>query len=568
MPRPGTQLILGLLRTAGEDGPSDQAKLDLIQSHRRDKQTSRDLDRLLITEISTLNAALKKAQKLLDQLRVKQEELRQLIEKLRAPPLRLAVFLGWIETAGQVLAKVAHGVDHHLVAVDGEAECSDLAPGATVCLSSSLGLILGRAENGIDVGDTATVERRLSNDRLILRDRDEEVVVQAAEALHTASLEPGDQVLWSRQLGLAFAKIPMGDSSPRFLNIKDITEPPPRIGGLHHNLRRLIATITASVARPELARRYGVADFNVSILLFGPPGCGKTLIAQTIAFLVSQMTGFPCRFVVVNGAELESPFVGQTQANIRRLFKELNGYDGPTILFIDEVEAIGRHRGGLVGQHQDRFLSAWLTSLGGFQKRDRVAVIAATNRKDLIDGALLERISGLEMHIGRPNRVGAREIFEIYLPIELPYQTNGTKPSDTRLAAIESAVSRLYDPNSDSAVATLRFRDGKSRTVAARDLLSGRAIKQICVAARQRAFQRVATSADAGSTAPGDITVAGEGIAETDMSEAVDDFIEKVSTKLSVRNAHHYLPDLSEDADVVSVEPVRRRVRRNRYLAS
>ncbi len=567
MARP-TQILLELLRSSGEDGPSDAAKLDFIQSRRRVREESRKLDELFIAEIAAKSTALRQAQKLHERLRAKQEELVQVIEKLRAPPLRLAVFLGWIEAAGQLLAKVAHGVDRYLVALDVEFECENLAVGDTVYLGSSLGVVLGKAENGLQVGETATVERRLSTDRIVLRDRDEEVVVLAAAELRSGSLEPGEQVLWNRQLGLAFAKISTGDSSPHFLNIKEITAPPPPIGGLAASLKRVISAFTTAVARPELARRFSVADFNLSALLVGPPGCGKTLVARTIAYLVTQKTGVPCRFAVINGAELESPWVGTTQANIRRLFKALNEYDGPTILFIDEVEAIGRHRGSLVGQHQDRFLSAWLTCLGGFQRRDRVAVIAATNRKDLVDAALLERVSGLEVRVGRPNREGAREIFSIYLPRDLPYRANGATPTETRQALIDSAVSRLYDPNGDSTVATLRFRDGKSREVAARELLSGRVIKQTCLDTRQRAFQRVAAAADAGQTASSDDALENDGIIAADMHEAVADMLEKLSTTLSVRNAHHYLTDLSEDADVIAVEPIRRRVRPHRYLAS
>lgn len=568
MPSPGTQIVLELLRSSGDFGPSTEAKLDFLQSRRRNQEASRELDELFIAEIAAKSAAVKEAQATQEQLRARHEELARVIDQLRAPPLRIAVFLGWVETGGQVFARVAHGGERQLVRLAEGSECENLVLGDTVFLAHSLGVILGKSENGTKVGETATVERRLSMDRIILRDRDEEIVVQAAEALRNGSLESGDQVLWNRQLGLAFEKISTGDSSPHFLNIKEITEPPPPIGGLAANLKRVMSAFTTAVAWPELARRFRLHDFNLSALFVGPPGCGKTLVARTIAYLVTLKTGVACRFAVINGAQLESPWVGQTQANIRRLFKALNEYDGPTILFIDEVEAIGRHRGSLAGQHQDRFLSAWLTCLSGFQQRDRVAVIAASNRKDLIDPALLERVSGLEVRVGRPNREGAREIFNIYLPTDLPYRANGATPSETRQAVIDSAVSSLYDPNGDSAVATLRFRDGKSRTVVARELLSGRVIKQTCLDIRQRAFQRVAAAADAGKTTSWDIALEDEGIILSDMHSAVADTMEKLSTTISVRNAHHYLTDLSEDADVVAVEPIRRKVRRHRYLAS
>ncbi len=216
---------------------------------------------------------------------------------------------------------------------------------------------------------------------------------------------------------------------------------------------------------------------------------------------------------------------------------------------------MGRHRGGLVGHHSDKFLSQWLTSLDGFQQRERVGIIAATNRKELVDPALLERVSSLELRIDRPSRDGAREIFDIHLPPSLPFEANGRGLPESQSSLIEIAVSRLYDPRAGNDVAVLHFRDGMRRTVAARELISGRLIKHICLAARQRAFQR-------------DWREGTAGIRTDDMEEAVLDALERLSTTLSVANARHHLGDLSEDADVVAVEPIRRRVRRNRYLAT
>src|SRR5262249_29067655 len=148
--------------------------------------------------------------------------------------------------------------------------------------------------------------------------------------------------------------------------------------------------------------------------------------------------------------------------------------DGFAVLFMDEVEAVGRIRGSAVGHHSDKFLAALLAELDGFSDRTGVAIIAATNRKDLIDPALLAPASDVEITVSRPDLEAARAIFGIHLPESLPFSPNGPLAADTRRAAIETAVSRFYSPNADNELCVLRFRDGKTRTVAGRELASGR----------------------------------------------------------------------------------------------
>jgi len=255
---------------------------------------------------------------------------------------------------------------------------------------------------------------------------------------------------------------------------------------------------------------------------------------------------------MVNGAELESPWVGETQANIRRLFRELGDYEGPKLVFLDEVDAIGRIRGGVVGHHSDKFLSSWLTELEGMRRHEDLAVVAATNRKDLIDPALLERLSGLELFVPRPGMDAAREIFGIHLPSALPYSPNGAAADASREEMIETAVELLYAPNSGNDVAVLRFRDGRQRTVSARELASGRVIEQTCVAARESAFHRHAEGGE-------------PGVRIEDIQEAVAATIDRLKSVLTPKNVRSYLGDVPQDVDVVAVDPVRRRIQPRRY---
>jgi SpoVK/Ycf46/Vps4 family AAA+-type ATPase len=198
-------------------------------------------------------------------------------------------------------------------------------------------------------------------------------------------------------------------------------------------------------------------------------------------------------------------------------------------------------------------LSTWLTQLDGLTSGDGIAVISATNRKDLLDQAMLDRLSSMEFHIGRPRLSAAREIFAVHLPETLPYRVNGMDARAVRQQLIDTAVDRLYSPNAGNDVATLRFRDGTSRTVGAHELISGRLISQMASAARISAFQRHATRGE-------------PGLAAADIHDAVSDVLDRLASTLTIRNARDYLSDLPQDVDLVAVDSHRRKVRRDRWI--
>lgn len=273
---------------------------------------------------------------------------------------------------------------------------------------------------------------------------------------------------------------------------------------------------------------------------------------RVIASMISRETGQRCRVGTVNGAELYSPYVGQTEQNIKRRMRVLDEYDGPAILFLDEIDAIGRIRGDASNVHSDRFLGTLLGELEGIKQRNGVVVIAATNRTDILDPALRERFAW-EVQLPRPHMTAARDIFRIHLSAELPYRPNSSAAPTTREMLIETAISQLYDPNAGNEIARLRFRDGKTRTVLACELMSGRLIEQVCTAARESAFQR---HADGGEP----------GVCLEDMLPAVTEAIDRLSTTLTPRNVQSYLTDLPQDVDVIAIESIRRKVQRSRYI--
>jgi len=526
--------------------PDKLAMLQHLRAERGDACT--ELDQTLIEAVTATRKALKEVQ-------AKQQELRQLIERLSAPPWYPATVLEATPPTPSTRVLVQHGPNRRLVGVHQDLADQSFQAGDEVYLGPELNVIMAQARpTASDSGETACFERRLADGRLVVKHRDEEWVVRAAASLPLGQLEPGDLLRLAGDARMACEKLERSQGRQFILaTVPDLNRA--CVGGQSDNLERLLSVLTAVLIDPAKAAHYGRAGRR-SIMLAGPPGCGKTLMARVAAAEIQRLSGKQCRFGVVKPAEWENPYVGVTEANIRHCFRTLReeARHGFAVLFLDEVESIGRARGGLVSQHADRFLTVLLTELEGFADRENVAIIAATNRKDLLDPALLERLSSLEIQVRRPDLDGARAIFDIHLRPEFAYYKNGEPAEATRNRLIETAVSKLYSPNGAATLCTLKFRDNRTRTVHARELVSGRLIQQICESACDRAFER-------------DRLTGEPGLRVVDMEEAVAETIERLATTITARNASAYLADLPTDVDIVSVDAVPRKVSRpHRYL--
>jgi proteasome ATPase len=497
----------------------------------------------LLQENENLIKSLRKAEKI-------QKEFKENLKKLTAPPWHLGLFLRTMETPDGPRALVSRGGVSQVVGMADHVTLASFQPGEEIFLSSERNLIVGKSPQGLPrSGETALFEHYTADKRLVLKHRDEEAIVEASGPLQAEQLQPGDRVRWDRIAMMAFEKIERAEGRQYLLD--DVGEVGrDQVGGQDQNLSNILSVLTTVLLDPEGAAKYGLGGRS-AILMVGPPGCGKTLMARVAASEVTRLGGKRCRFGVVKPGEWLSPWVGTTEANIRNCFKSLReaAGKGPAVLFLDEIEAIGALRGGLSGHHSDKFLATLLAEMDGFSDRGNIAIIAATNRKDLVDPALLERISDTEIRVTRPDLSGARAIFGIHLPPELPYHPNGTpeEKEAARLDVIDTAVSQLYSPNGENEICELRFRDGKTRKISARELTSGRMIRQICKAACEAAFIR-----SAHKDAPG--------VCADDIRNAVSGAIARLRTTLSPGNAHAYLPDLPQDMDVVSITPSTRRV--------
>jgi len=539
--RPESELpTLESLIAAGEGAPSLDQKVDMARRLRAAiGGDGRQLDRALLARVAEMQSGLEEA-------RAAQHELRALLEGLASPPWYPATYLRTVETELGSRAMVFHGGARRIVGLAQGVTLDALLPGEEVFLGSEGNVVTGRSSYGTPrYGDTALFDRLTPDGRCVVRWHDDEIVVDAAGGLDVRTLAAGDLLRWDRAVWMAFEKLDAA-AGRRFLldEVPDVGRD--RVGGQEGNLELLLSALTATLIAPERAAAYGLSG-RQSVLLWGPPGCGKTLMARVAAAEIARLSGKTCRFGVVKPSEWESPLVGVTQQNIRACFQALREQrDGLAVLFLDEIEAVGRIRGDGIDPHGDKFLAALLAELDGFVGRSNVAIVAATNRKTLVDPALLERLSDVEIAVGRPDLRCARRIFELHLPDTVPMQ-DGAPAAERRTEAIETAVSRLYSPNGDNVLCTLRFRDRATRVVTARELVSGRVIEQICRAARREAFRR-----EIGGEAPG--------VGVADMDLAVGEAIARLATTLTPRNAAEYLEGLPQDVGVASVEPVMRRL--------
>lgn len=526
----------------------DQTVASLQVVRNQSPETSAWVDRALVETVVVHRRGLKSAQEQIS-------DCRALLEALSAPPLHPAIFRGIVIAGGESKALVQMGAARRAVSPGEEIDLAALVRGDEVFLNNEQNLIIAVSPDGQPkCGETAMFERWLPDGRLVLRHHEDPLVVEVSGSLAGAALTAGNAVRFDRNGWMAYEKIEL-ETSRRYLLDEVPNLSLDSVGGHSANLESLLSVLTMILVEPQRAAAYGLTGRN-SILMVGPPGCGKTLMARVAVSEIARLTGKKCRFAVVKPAEFESPWVGQTQENIRQCFQSLRevGEDGYAVLFMDEIEAIGRIRGGAVSHHSDKFLAAFLAELDGFADRKNVAIIAASNRKDLLDAALYERLSDLEINVGRPDMKGARAIFQIHLPASVPFYPNGELAKSTREELIDLAVSKFYSPNAGNELCTLRFRDGKQRIVVARELASGRLFENVCRTALRAAFLR-------------DVRGGAAGVQLCDMQDATSQTIERMRTILTIHNAHAYLADLPQDVDVVSVEPIVRKVKQpHHYL--
>ncbi|MEY2409102.1 MAG: proteasome-associated ATPase [Verrucomicrobiota bacterium] len=542
----------------GDGALSPDDKRRALAQLRETPETAAMVDAMMIERLGMQHGALLEARKI-------QRDLECLLEKCASPPWFHGTFLAPMATSQGPRAYVQHGNMRRIVALGEGAALDSFAAGDDIYLSRELNLLLGKAPSTLSqCGETCHFERRTPDGRFVVRVREEEIIVNAPPALREADVKTGDLLRWDREALVAKEKIERGKTSHCFVE-ESPAESFADIGGLGAQIKKIQRALLLGLKHPEIARKYHLRQKG-GILLHGPTGTGKTMMARAIANWLGRELGVEKAFFMnIKPSALHSVWYSQSEANYRELFRVARevaaAHPGiPVVMFFDEIDCIGVHRGQSHMRVHDNVLTSLIAELDGLIGRGNIIVIAATNRRDALDPALVRpgRLGDLVVEVPRPNRRAAFDIFSRHLGSDLPYARNGHGDDlqATRAEIIETAVSRIFAPNGSAELATITFRDGTRRPVRMPDLINGAMIANIAGEAVERACLREhETGAD--------------GVMFEDVEVALLNEFENAARILTPANCRNHLSGLPHDMDIVNVQPVEKKVARpGRYINS
>jgi proteasome-associated ATPase len=467
----------------------------------------RTLEERLLETKGQLAQAVAQNEKLTYTLREARDHigaLREEVDKLTQPPSAYGTLLAQNDDG---TVDVYSGGRKMRVAVHPALEVDELVRGGEVVLNESLNVVMARTPE--TNGEVVTLKEVLEGGRraIILGRADEERVADLADILVGSTLRAGDSVLMDSRSGLLLEKLPRPEVEELVLEeVPDISYDD--IGGLDDQIEQIADAVELPFLHQELFAEHKLPAPK-GILLYGPPGCGKTLIAKAVANSLAKKVGSrsvdasaKSYFLNIKGPELLNKYVGETERQIRLVFqraREKSEEGWPVIVFFDEMDSMFRTRGtGISSDVESTIVPQLLAEIDGVESLRNVIVIGASNREDLIDPAILRpgRLD-VKIKIERPNEVAAAQIFGRYLTTDLPLaaqevqELGGGDAQKCVQGMIERTVEEMYRTDRENEFLEVTYQNGDKEIMYFKDFASGAMIENIVRRAKKLAIKRV-----------------------------------------------------------------------------
>ncbi len=472
----------------------------------------------LLPELIALRAAISDQEEIIGDARQMIEKLEAVVKKVTSPANRIGTFL---DSPSRDTAHIVVGGSDYFCNVDPRIKLRDLERGTRVLVNEAY-VIVG-ALGFETAGPVTKITEVMSGDRLRVGGEHgmQSAILQRSSELENAALKSGDEVRVDPSYRMALEVLPHPESRDHYLD--EVPELPwEKVGGQDEALQAIKDAIELPLIHGELFAKYHHATPK-GFLLYGPPGCGKTLIGKATAYNLTRQlrekTGDEMKeyFMHVKGPEILNMWVGESERIVREIFatareKRREGY--LPFLFIDEAESIlGTRRASRHSNILSTLVPMFCSEMDGIDSLGDVVIILASNRADLIDPAILRpgRIDR-KIKVHRPNRAGAREIYRIYLTDDLPYDGALPKEAGSIGASIDQLIERLLEKQfarrDENKFLEITLRSGRKETLYRSDLLSGAIIASIVERAKATAIKRAIATQDEGGLSESDLQLA------------------------------------------------------------
>jgi proteasome-associated ATPase len=475
------------LRRRAADAPGESLGLEFRLSETQARLSA------VTTQNERLSSTLREAR---DQILTLKEE----VDRLAQPPTGFGTFL---QRNDDDSVDVFTGGRKLRVTVSPAVDIDQLRKGQEVLLNEALNVVT--ALDFEQVGEVVMLKEVMADGErvLVIGNADEERVVRIAQSLREIKLRAGDSLLLDARAGYVYEKVPKSEVEELVLEeVPDIDYT--SIGGLGSQIDAIRDAVELPYLHPDLFIEHQLRPPK-GILLYGPPGCGKTLIAKAVAASlakkVTARTGEEGKsyFLNIKGPELLNKYVGETERHIRLVFqraREKASEGTPVIVFFDEMDSLFRTRGsGVSSDVENTIVPQLLSEIDGVEGLENVIVIGASNREDMIDPAILRpgRLD-VKIKIERPDAESARDIFSKYLVSELPlHEEDLAEFAGDRAACvagmIQRTVERMYTESEENRFLEVTYANGDKEVLYFKDFNSGAMIQNIVDRAKKMAIK-------------------------------------------------------------------------------